>query len=153
MSESWIINSDHSEAAFISHVKKLREEHKYVTFGKPRLGQDRSLGMNALLHVWLTEYAAFLLKKDKRTITSGEIEGMKFMAKKRFNHLNSNNFMVHDIVDPFTGKTKKGYTSSATWKHGEMFVFLEWLQMYAANDGFILESKGQYDKLKREQNS
>ncbi len=153
MSESWVVNSDHSEAAFIAHVKKLRQEHGYVTWGKPRIGADRSLSMNALFHVWLTECAAFFLKKDRRAVTPGELEGMKFMAKKRFNAFNSNNFMVHEIVDPFTGNTKKGYTSSATWKHGEMFVFLKWLQMYAADDGLILESKGQYDKLKREQNS
>lgn len=151
MGEHWTVNSDHSELAFISNVKKLREEHKYLTFDKPRLGADRSLSMNSLFHVWATEYAAHLLKKDKKQVSPGELEGMKRCIKKRFNHHHDNKFMVHDIVDPFTGNSRKDYTSSKSWKHGEMFLVLEWLQLYAANDGLILESLGKYAKLKRKQ--
>ena len=150
MSESWTVNSEHSEIAFISHIKKLRAEHGYLTFSAPRIGVDRSLDQNALLHVWATEYAAHLLKKSKKEVSSGELAGMKRIIKQRFNSANSNRFMVHDVVDPFTGNSKKDYTSSKNWKTGEMFMVLEWLQLYAANDGLILESKGQYDKLKRE---
>lgn len=152
MSESWTVNSDHSEAAFIAYLKKLRAEHGYITFGKPRLGKDRSLSANALFHVWATEYAAHLLKKDKRQISAGELAGMKRVIKQRYNSQFPNNFMVIEVVDPFTGNTKRDFSSSADWKVGEMFVVLEWLQMYAANDGLILESIGQYEKFQRESN-
>jgi len=152
VAEAWIVNSDHSQAAFFASVKALRAEHGYITFGAPRIGKDRSLDQNALFHVWCTEYAAHLLKKDKRSISKGELAGMKFMVKKRFNVTSPNNFMTHDITDPFTGNTKKDYTSSKDWKVGEAFMVLEWLQLHAANDGLILESLGQYDKLKRKAN-
>ena len=61
--------------------------------------------------------------------------------------------MIHVVTDPKSGKTKKDYTSSADWKTGEMYQVLTFLQMESANDGLILEAKGQYAKLKREQNA
>jgi len=152
VAEAWIVNSDHSEAAFFASVKALRAEHGYITFGAPRIGKDRSLDQNALFHVWCTEYAAHLLKKDKRSISKGELAGMKRVVKQRFNAMNPNNFMVHDIVEPFSGHSRKDFTSSKDWKVGEAFMVMEWLQLHAANDGLILESLGQYDKLKRKAN-
>jgi hypothetical protein len=74
---------------------------------------------------------------------------MKRIIKQRFNASTPNNFMVHDVTDPFTGNTKRDYTSSADWKVGEAFMVMEWLQLYAANDGLILEAIGQFDKLMR----
>jgi hypothetical protein len=153
MPESWVINSDHSEAAFIANVKKLRAEHKYITYSAPRIGADRSIDQNALFHVWATEYAAFLLKKSKKEVSSGELDGMKRIIKREYCRAHPNHFMVHEIVNPRTGETKKDYTSSANWKSGEMFMVLEWMQMQAAHDGLILESIGQYAKFQREQNA
>lgn len=152
MAEHWIVNSDHSEAAFIANLRKLRAEHGYITFDAPRIGKDRSLSANSLFHVWATEYAAHLLKKDKKSVSKGELAGMKRIIKKRFNADHPNVFMVHEVVDPFTGNSKKDYTSSADWKVGGLFMVMEWLQLHAANDGLILESIGQYEKLKRKSN-
>ena len=152
MAERWTIDSDHTEAAFFARAKALRAEHGCITYTAPRLGKDRSHDQNSLFHVWCTEYAAHLLNKTKKAVTKGELEGMKFMVKKRFNAQHPNNFMIHDVVDPFTGKSKKDYTSSADWKVGEAFMVMEWLQLFAANDGLILESLGQYEKLKRKSN-
>jgi hypothetical protein len=153
MAEHWTVNSDHTEAAFIASVKQLRAEHGYLTYSKPRIGKDRSLPANALFHVWCTDYCAHLVKKDKREVSKGELAGMKRIIKKRFNAEHPNNFMVHDVINPMTGEKKRDYTSSSDWKSGEMFMVMEWLQMFAANDGLILESLGQYDKLKRKADS
>lgn len=153
MSESWIVNSDHTQAAFIANLKKLRSEHGYVTFTEPRIGKDRSIDQNALLHVWLYEYAAHLLGVPKAEVTKGVIEGLKFEVKKRFNQHHPNNFMIHNVFNPITKQSKKDYTSSGSWKRGEMYMVLVWLQMYAANDGLILEAKGVFAKLKRESES
>ena len=150
MGESWTVNSDHTEAAFIANVKKLRAEHGYITFSKPRIGKDRSIDQNSLFHVWLAEYAAHLLKKSTKEVTKGELEGMKIEAKRRFNHHHVNNFMIHTVVSPITNESKKDYTSSGDWKRGEMYLVLDWLQLYAANDGLVLEAKGVFAKLKRE---
>jgi len=153
MSESWTVNSEPSQIAYFAHVKALREEHGYLTFPAPRIGKDRSLDQNALFHVWCTEYAAHLLKIGPKQVKKGELDGMKRHIKKVFNSTNPNNFMVHTVINPATKETKKDYTSSADWKRGEAFIVMEWLQLHAANDGLILESLGQYDKLKRKQTS
>ena len=153
MSEAWLVNSDTSEIAFFAHVRALRAEHGYLTFPAARIGKDSSLDQNALFHVWCTEYAAHLLNKTKKDITKGELNGMKRVVKVKFNADVPNNFMIGEITDPFTGNTRRDYTSSADWKKGEAFMVMEWLQLHAANDGLILESLGQYDKLKRKQTS
>ena len=59
--------------------------------------------------------------------------------------------MVIYIVNPFTNEAKKDYASSASWKSGEMFMFLEWLQNHAAKNGLILESKGEFASKQRRQ--
>lgn len=154
MKESWSINSAHSLMAFNKIVEGLYKEHKYITFSAPRIGRDRSLDQNALFHVWVTEYVAYRLQIHKKEATKGLIEGMKQIIKKRFTatHPQAYEWMVFEVVNPFNGKTKKEYTSSSDWKKGEMFLVLTWFQMVAAEDGLILESKGQFEKLQRVHN-
>lgn len=153
MGESFTINSEATKIAFSKYVSDLLSEHKYLTFSAPRIGADRSMDQNALFHVWATEYAAYRLRKDKRDVSDGELDGMKRIIKKHFTaaHSEAYGFMVYELVNPFTGEKKKDYTSSKTWKRGEMFMVLTWFQMVAAQDGLILESKGQFEKLQRKQ--
>ena len=151
MAQQWTTNSDLTLEACISNARKLYAEHKYLTWTMPRIGADRSMGQNSLLHVWLTEYAAHILRKDKRDVTKGELEGMKRATKGRYYTYSSDAFMIHTITDPVSGRSKRDYTSSKDWKRGEMFAVLEWLQLEAANDGLILEAKGEFNKLKRDQ--
>lgn len=153
MSEHWVINSDHTETAFIASVKQARAEHGYITYSAPRIGKDASMDQKALFNIWIREYAAHLLNKGPKQVTKGEHYGMKRHIKKMFNTFNANNFMVHDVINPFTKESKRDYTSTKDWKVGEAFILMEWLQLHAANDGLILESLGQYDKLKRKQDS
>ena len=149
--EHWTVCSEPTLKAFIAHVKKVFDEHKYATWGAPRIGPDRSIDQNSLFHLWLTEYAAHLLRKDKRDVTKGECEGMKRTVKREYWKLYHFPFMIHDVICPKTGATKKDFTSSASWKQGEMFHVLNYMQDVAATDGLILESKGEHAKLKRQQ--
>lgn len=152
MSKSYPINSVASLSAFKANVDKLWHEHKYITFSAPRIGRDRSIDQNALFHVWATEYVAYRMKKDRRLVDPGELAGMKEIIKSRYVAYDQSSYswMVHDVVNPFNGASKKGYTSSAKWKRQEMFQVLSWFQMVAAEDGLPLESKGQFAKLQRE---
>lgn len=155
MGESWTINSEPTKVAFIKNVERLFEEHKYITFSSPRIGPDRSIDQNSLFHMWLTIYAAHLLKKDKRDVNKGELEGMKREAKARYTaeHPDSKQWMTHTVVSPFDNKkVKLDYTSSKSWKTGEMYMVLTWLQMMAAGDGLILEAKGEFAKRQRKAN-
>lgn len=142
-----VVNSEHSKTAYKAQVDKWFAEHKYLTFPKPRIGKDRSLDQNALFHVWLTEWIAYKLNKAKNLVSRAELAGIKRTVKKlAYQHLRQD-FLVHTITDYDTGATKKDYTSSKDWKRGEMFMVLELIQNLAAEDGLILESKGEFKKL------
>jgi len=152
--ESFTINSLPSLAAFHKYVEDQYAEHKYITFVPPRVGPDRSLSQNAIFHAWITLYIAFRLKKRKEDVTKGEIEGTKRIIKRRFTatHPGSHVWMVHKIVNIFSGESRNEYTSSASWKRGECYMVLTWFQMVAAEDGLILESKGEFAKGQQEEN-
>ena len=155
MPESFTINSLASRQAFNKYVDDLYREHKFITFLAPRIGADRSLDQNALLHVWLPEYVAFTLKIHRKEVSKGLVQGMKELVKKRFaaRFPDSYKWMVYEVIDPFTQEViRTDYTSSKTWKSGEMFQVLAWFQMTAAEDGCILESKGNFAKLQRKSN-
>ena len=148
--KTFLVNSPVSLAAFLSFVAKLFAEKKYLTFSW-RIGEDRSLVQNSLLHVWLTIYAAYLLQKDRRSVTEAELEGIKKTAKRRFYAETGAAWMVIHPIDPFTGEILQPVLrSSKNYTREEMFHFLTWLQMTAAEDGLVLESRGQYAKLQRE---
>lgn len=151
--EAFTVNSDSRFEGCVEWLRGLYKAHGYITVAKPRIGPDRSLDQNSLLHVWLTEYAAHLLHKNKRDVTPGELDGMKRHAKGQFHAANPQckAWMVHEVINPKTGQIKKDFTSSARWKRGELTFFLDWLAQTAAGDGLILEAKGEYAKAKREQ--
>ena len=153
MGEMWTIKNELSLTAFCANVKALYEEHQYITYAKPRIGASRSVSQNALLHMWCTSYAAQLLQKESKSVSKGELAGMKRTAKGRYYQHSQHDFLVHTVIDPFTGQSKKDYTSSADWKKGELFGFLQWLQLIAANDGLLLESTGEFKKIAEEQNA
>lgn len=152
MSESWVINSEASKKAFIANLDKLYDEHKYITYGAPRIGKDRSLGQNALFHVWLTDFGCHLAKCHFSQFTDGMMQGTKKSVKGFFYRENPRDWMIHDVKCVVTGRSKKDFTSSAKWKQIEMFEFLTWFQAFAAGHGCVLESKGEFEKLQREQN-
>lgn len=152
MGKSWVINSEISKKAFIANLEKLFSEHKYITYAAPRIGADRSLGQNALLHLWLTDFGCYLAKCHYTEFTDGMMEGIKKSVKGLFYREYPYEWMIHDVKCPITKRSKKDYTSSSKWKQGEMFLVLTWLQDFAAKKGCVLESKGEFQKLQRGQN-
>jgi len=150
MAEQWTVNSEHSYKSFVVHVKQLFEKKKYLTFSAPRIGPDRSIDQNALFHVWLTEYAAHLLGVDKRNVFPGHVEGIKRTVKGGYYRETHYDWLVHEVRCPKTGRSKIDYTSSAKYGKTNMYYFLCWLQGMAANDGLVLESKGEHAKIHRE---
>jgi len=149
---TFVVNSEISCAAFARWAHEKWKEHKYLTFVF-RAGVERSLDQNALFHIWLSLYAAHLGKIDHRNVSEEMIEFMKRKAKHLYYLQTGSDWLVKTLVNPRTGaKGKPYYRSSAEYKTGEMFQLLTWLQNTAANDGLVLESKGQYQKLQKEHN-
>lgn len=150
------VNSEPSLIAYVAQVRDWYAQHKYVTFPPPRFGVTRSLDQNALFHVWLTLMSAHYLRKHRDDVTEGEREGMKRTVKREalLAHPEWSAFMVHEIVNPKDPRQrKKEYTSSASWKSGEMYAVLTWMQLVAAGDGIILESRGEFAENQRAENA
>jgi len=150
MGEQWRINSEQTKRAFHDQVDRWFDEHKYITFSPPRLGEDRSIDQNSLFHVWLTDLAAYLTPCHKKEVTEGMIEGIKKTIKGLFYRENPFEWMIHRVFCPLTKREKIDYTSSKSWKVGEMYLVLTWLQIFAAQQGCVLESKGELAKRQRE---
>ena len=146
----FVVNSLPALIAFLAKAKDLFTEFKFVTF-EWRIGEDRSLDQNALFHVWLTEYSAHLGSLHKKQVTREMVEFLKRKCKKAYYQRYGASWMLTKLVDPKTGESGQVYfKSSADYLVGEMFLFLTWLQNHAANDGCILESRGQYQRLQKE---
>jgi len=152
MGESWTVNSEQTKKAYIAKVEKDFSEYKYLTYAPPRIGIDRSIDQNSLFHVWCTEFAAYLTPCHTKEVTKGMLEGMKKTVKGLFYRENPYNWMLHKVICPLTKREKIDYTSSSSWKQGEMFLVLTFLQNFAATQGCALESKGEFNKLQRKQN-
>lgn len=150
MSDATTVNSDVTLAIYLNKVRAEFMEHRYLTYPAPRIGMDRSIDQNALFHVWLTEFAAHLTPCHKREVTPGMLEGIKRSMKQKFYQETGYDWMIHTVKCPLTGREKKDWASSKSWKRGEMFMVLSWLQMFAADHGCILESKGKFHQYQRE---
>jgi len=154
MGQEFRVNCERTKEGFKAYIDNLFEEHKYLTF-EWRTGKQRTLSMNALFHVWLAEYLAYILGVHKKTIDASQMEGIKRTIKKLYYIETGNKFMIHEIYD-YSPKfltpaaepiKKKDYTSSASWTRGEKFEVLGFLQRLAAERGCVLESEGEHKKL------
>jgi hypothetical protein len=155
VSQHWTTNSAATLAAYIANVHSLFDEHKYLTWPAPRIGPDRSLGQNALFYSWITYWAADIqsISEKEAAKDEGLIEGMKIDLKTMYYLHTGYPWLVCDVRGSLSKREKIGYTSSAKWGRGEMFEFLTWMQLAAASTGVVLESRGQFNKLQRDQNN
>lgn len=132
---------------FVQEFEKLLAGGDAVTINMESMS-ERTLPQNALMHLWLREYAAHLLKKSVKLIGEREVGYMKMTAKRRCYAATHWDFLIETKHDLITDEMSKGLTSSRKWSKGEMFQFMEWLQAFGAEDGLILEGKGEYEVLK-----
>jgi len=114
--------------------------------------EKRGLTQNGLLQRWAREYAAHIWQIPIKEVSKGDHEGAKRGFKKAYYQMYGFKFMVYKVRDPLTGQEKMDFTSSSDWSTGEMYHFLTWLQMHAASNDCILESTGEFQKLKEKEN-
>lgn len=112
------VNSDASLAACVSWLTGLYEEHKYLTVAKPRIGRDRSLSQNALLHRLFRLIAADLTKRGGKKFT---LETVKDMLKHKY--LGYEAFQILD-VDSKKWITQYRLKKTSGLSTGEMMFFI-----------------------------
>lgn len=147
MGQAWKIASLKQLEAFNEHNKKLLEKHKIITYDEPVYGAVRSLDQNALFHMWMRQVTAQMLGKKVSDIDEGELEGTKRRFKLWFYKEAGQHWIVHTVLDSFTGESKKDVRSTSRFTKGQMFMFMEFVQDKAAEYSIMLESKGEYASL------
>lgn len=150
--EPYKCDSVPTKEAYKAQVDRWFDEYHHITFPPPRFGVDRSIDQNALFHVWITEIAAYLTPCHKKQVTKGMVNGTKRTIKRMYHQYSQAAWMIEIVECPITKQKKKDYTSSADWKRGEIFLVLNFMQLWAAIEGLILESKGEHAALTRKQN-
>ena len=109
----------------------------------------RGLPQNALMHTWLRDAAE---QTFGHKCTDIELESMKRYTKTRCYSDTKHSFLIHTLINPETKQNKTELTSSSKWDKGEMTYFLDWMQQFYAEQGLILEAKGEYLDLTTSQN-
>ena len=150
--EQIVVVTDNARSVVEAKKALLDKIEQGENFGITFKGlSQRTLSQNALLHVWLRSYASHLLRKKLDLVSEREVGYMKMTAKRRCYADTSWGWLIEHRQDLITKESSKGLTSSKKWSKGELFNFMEWLQAYAANDDLILESSGEYEALRNDQ--
>jgi hypothetical protein len=151
--ESRIIDCERAMFNFFGEFQAVWQENKWLKVEWSD-GSDRrtSMPQKALVHIWLRTYAAFLLKKPTKEVIEEEVELMKKHAKHEFYEETGESFAVARIIDPWhPDKERMVLTSIAKWDPGQCYMFMNWLQNKAGQQGLLLESKGEYANNKKKE--
>lgn len=137
----------------LAFVRKHLEESNIwpVVITTKKYTAPRSLPQNALFQKWAREYACHLLKVKKPT--EAQHEAMKITLKRAAYSSQHWPWLLEEVTDLFTGECSKRLRSSSNYDKGEMHLFMNWVQMRAAEDGLTLESLGEYQELAEAQSA
>ena len=120
------------------------EKNKYTVYSWHN-GETPHLGQKQLLHVWLRLWIAHHNRIAEDEVSKEHMEAWKLAVKMRYYAATGAAFMVKRYRDP---KAPDGlrleYTSVKDWTPGQCFQVMEWMQLKAAEQGLILESKGEF---------
>ena len=146
--ESFTINSEHTYSAFCKYARDLYDEHKHITFGKPRIGKHRGLTANALSHVWY-DFADKMLTE--------QIGNTRRYCKLHFGvpimRADSEEFRAQydKVIRPHSYETKLEMmdllTVTSLMNREQMHRYLTAMQVHYANErALVLEAKGEFHR-------
>lgn len=131
-------------------VEREFDKGKYVVFSW-KSGNTSSMGQKALIHIWFRQWMAVIGKKKEKDVGEEEIEAIKRKIKALYYHATAAEFMIVRLRDPMhPDKEVIEYSSIGKWTPGECFSVMEWMQLKAAEQNIILESKGEFQNNKRQ---
>ena len=150
----WLINSPQQAAEVCKHfaIRVVEDWDGPICWKAKKYTEPRTLSQNALYQAWAREYAAKMLSKKPEDVTEVEHEAMKYTLQRHCYAELKRDYLITTLKDFFTGQEKPGRASTAGFSTAEMFEYMSWIQARAADDGLILEAKGEFAELKEKQN-
>jgi len=115
--------------------------------------EKRSLDQNALFQVWTRQYACEKLGINPKDLQNNTHDRFKLAFKRAFyNYTGYKGLIITGERDPLTDKAVPPRpVSTKDYPPPIMFEFMEYIQHFAGEQGITLEAKGQFLKLKQEQ--
>lgn len=112
----------------------------------------RSLDQNALFHVWCRDVAAYFYNIPAKKVDGDiELEAIKISLKRQCYNETGWSFILVTKVDALTGEEAEVLQTTRKYGKGEMFDFMNWVQVYVSNEprfgNMILKSTGEYQML------
>ena len=147
----FIINphSDATVQEFLYRFEEILKDKKPVKITMKKYTQS-SLPQKALLHIWVREYAAHYYKKPIKELSDSEQTNMKVTLKQRAYKEYGWDFLTKKVTNVETGISAYVLESISEYDKGECYMFMEFMQDYCAAQGLILESSGEFKRLKYE---
>jgi len=139
MSEQhWTCRTREQFNAFVSHVVELWDFEKPLLI-KWSVGEKRSLGQNALFHVWIRHLTLHMNKKTPQI--NYDEDAVKTYIKRRWG-------IRTVFVDPITGEEMPSLKSTGKYEKGEMTALMNKTEEFAACIGCTLPMYGEYLELR-----
>jgi len=135
--QQWTCRTREQFDAFVSHVVELWDFEKPLLI-KWSVGEKRSLGQNALIHVWIRHIT---LHMNKLPENDYDEETVKTYIKRRFG-------IRIESKDLLTGEPMPALKSFSRYEKGEMTALMNKVEEFAAHIGCTLPMWGEYEQLR-----
>lgn len=138
MSESWICRNSQQFDMFVAHIRETWDWSDPLSI-KWSKGIQKSLGQNALIHVWFRVICQHMNKLPGNDYDEDTIK--TYLKRKYGIRITSK--------DPETGDPMPALKSLSRYEKGEMTALMNDVSEFAARIGCTLPIWGEYDDLRR----
>jgi len=149
--KEFIVNpyNDGTVQDFLRQFEEILKDKKPVKISMKKHNQS-SLSQKALAHIWIRDYAAFYHNKSTKELTRTEEDNMKATLKQRAYKDYGWDFLLKKVTNVETGRSGYILQSISEYGKGECYMFMEFIQDYCGLQGLILETSGEFKRLKDE---
>lgn len=136
--EGWICRNAGQFEMFCKHIRESWNWDRPISISW-MCGIKKTLGQNALVHVWFRAIANHLNATQKAYEYTEE--DLKDYLKKNYGERKN-------FLDPQTGEEVQKLKSLSEYTKGEMTVFMQKIEAYTNNIGCLLPVWGEYEKTR-----
>jgi len=135
--QQWPCRHENQFDLFVNHIKQNWDWSKVLSI-KWSVGEKKSLGQNALIHVWIRHIT---LHMNKLPENDYDEETVKTYIKRRFG-------IRIESKDLLTGEPMPALKSFSRYEKGEMTALMNKVEEFAACIGCTLPMYGEYLELR-----
>lgn len=132
---------------FVKSLELMIEDGQCLKV-KVKKTERKSVEQLGLVHVWFRVYASEAWGVSMSSLSEDEQRRIKTSFKRQCYAQTHYDFILQPTTDVLTGEKGRELRSIESYDMGELYLFMDWMQMYAANNGVTLEARGEHARLK-----